>query len=165
MQFKVPQNIMMEDKIIGPLTAIQFAIVIVGGGVAFSIFNTQSIPAPFNQVIAITLALITLIVAVGKFNDQPIYRFLRFFLVYLITPKTRVWHKGGQGVKLIKPTSIKSDASPERPAKIVNRKDLSKLAELIDSKGTSGFAPRIHPVQDTEASKQNNKSYRGANSK
>lgn len=150
MQYKVPQNITMEDKIVGPLTAIQFGIVIVGGGIAFSIFSSTAIPDPLNKVLAVFVGLFTVIVSVGKFNDQPIYRFMRFFIAYILTPKIRVWHKGGQGVTLVKPTEKKASDTEHKVIKTVRRSELGKLAELVDTGGVSGYAPKIHPQEAAE---------------
>ena len=35
MRYKVPQNIDMEDRIVGPLTMVQFVIVMIGGMIVY----------------------------------------------------------------------------------------------------------------------------------
>ena len=132
----------MEDRIVGPLTAIQFGIVIIGGGVSFLIF-TSGLPSPINSVFGLMFAFITLILAVGKFNDQPMYRFFRFFISFIFTPKVRIWHKNGTDTALIRPSPPKADNKRMHLAKKVSKQDIARLAVVLDSRGTAGIAPQI----------------------
>ena len=38
MQYKIPQNVRIEDKIVGPLTLKQLIILGVGGGITYAIY-------------------------------------------------------------------------------------------------------------------------------
>ena len=144
MQFQVPQNMTMEDHIIGSLTAIQFAIVVLGGLGAFLVFTSTSIPSPLNQAAGITLAMVTIVLAIGKFNDQPIYKFFRFFIAYLRTPKVRVWHKrGGAEVPLVRPNPSGTGQQVAHTVKKVSHQDIARLAAVLDSRGSVGAAPKI----------------------
>jgi hypothetical protein len=144
MQFKVPQNITMEDRIAGPLTLVQFSILVVGGGIAFFFLNMRLI-APANQIIALVLALITVVLAIGRFNDQPMYRFIRFFVLFVITPRTRVWHKAGQEVALVKASPHKKKDEKVQATKQVSKNDIARLAIVLDSRGTAAVPPVVHP--------------------
>jgi hypothetical protein len=141
MQFQVPQNIAMEDKIVGPLTAIQFGIVIVGGGFSFWLYSATWIPAPLNVIIGVFGALITAILALGKFNDQPMYRFIKYIFAFLGSPKTRIWRKSGPEQKLISTVKQEEQQVKQYGQKSVTRKDLARLAEVLDSRGQSGAVP------------------------
>ena len=140
MQFKVPQNITMEDRIAGPLTLVQFIMAIIGGGFAFLVLNLRSL-APLNTVGAGVIALLTAVIVLGKFNDQPMYKFVRFIFVFLFTPKTRVWHKAGSQVQLVKPSQKKENDDVKRSTKHVTKADIARLAAVIDSRGTVGGKP------------------------
>lgn len=140
MQFQVPQNITMEDKIIGPLTAIQFGIVIVGGGIAFIVFTSTALPSPFNTIGGLFFALLTVVMAIGKFNDQPMYRFFRFIIAFILAPKTRVWRKVGAESRLVKETQVE-DSKRRTSSKRVTRQDLANLSKIIDSRGQAGSLP------------------------
>lgn len=149
MQFRVPQNITMEDRIIGTLTAIQFGILVIGGGFSFFIFTSTSIPSPFNVILGGLLAVITVVLAIGKFNDQPMYRFFRYMIAYIFTPKTRVWHKGGVEPILVKPSGRVVDTHHGQSAnKHVSKHDFEQLAALVDSRGEIGSLP---PVPEPKA--------------
>ncbi|CAN5194602.1 hypothetical protein BH11PAT4_BH11PAT4_5980 [soil metagenome] len=143
MQFQVPQNITMEDRIVGPLTIIQFVIVVVGGGLAFFLFNLTALPNSVSRGGAGVIALITAIIAIGKFNDQPMYRFFKYILAYIVTPKTRVWHKNGGEVLLISKSEHKDDASQLHAPKRVSQADIARLATVLDSRGAQGSIPSV----------------------
>lgn len=89
MQYKVPQNIDQEDKILGPLTFIQFIYVLVGGGLILLAFSFFDLALFF--LVAIPIAILTFAFAVVKIQDQPFSHFFMAFLVYLRQPKKRVW--------------------------------------------------------------------------
>lgn len=144
MQFQVPQNITMEDRIIGSLTAIQFGILIIGGGIAFYFFQSQGIPSPINQVLAILVAVFTVVMAVGKFNDQPMYRFIKFIVAFVMTPKVRVWHKKkGPETQLVRPTQQRGGNQQMHVVKNVTKDDIARLAVVLDSRGNSGMVPKV----------------------
>jgi len=146
MQFQVPQNIAMEDRIVGPLTLIQFIIVLVGGGISFVFINMTSAPPILTRGLAIFFAILTLVIALGKFNDQPMYRFFRYIIAFIITPKTRIWHKGGSEVRLIKPSQHMVSNQSQHVAKKVSKSDLARLATVLDSRGKSGVLPQMNPI-------------------
>jgi hypothetical protein len=143
MQFQVPQNIMMEDRIVGPLTIIQFLIVVIGGGIAFFVLNQTSLPTIISRGGAGGIALLTVILAIGKFNDQPMYRFFKYILAYIFAPKTRVWHKNGGEVMLIKQSEHRKDESHLHAPKRVSSEDIAQLATVLDSRGRVGSTPRV----------------------
>lgn len=145
MQFRVPQNITMEDRIIGTLTAIQFGILVLGGGATFLAFTSTSLPKPFNLILGGVLGFLTVLMAIGKFNDQPMYRFFRYFIAFVFSPKTRVWHKGGSDPVLIKPSSHPADNHHSHALKRVSKQDFARLATLIDSRGQEGGIPAVQP--------------------
>ncbi len=150
MQFQVPQNITMEDKIIGPFTAIQFGIMIVGGGLAFVVFSSTSIPSPFNLAGGLFFGLITIVLAIGKFNDQPMYRFFRFILAFIASPKVRIWRKVGAEGTLVRETVVEQ-TKEHTSNKRVSRQDLANLSKIIDSRGLAGTLPpaRLQPPKKT----------------
>lgn len=158
MQFQVPQNITMEDKIVGPFTAIQFGIVLVGWGLSFFIATSTALPGILGKALGIFLALLTFVFAVGKFNDQPIYRFFKFFFSFLFKPKVRVWHKKGTEVHLIQynPNAKAKDA--RHPVKNVSKKDIERLAIVLDSRGASGVVPKIEPPKSVDSKSLDSKS-------
>lgn len=142
MQFRVPQNIAMEDRIAGPLTAIQFGILVVGGLLSFLVFTSTSIPSPINKVVGGTLGLLTLTLSIGKFNDQPMYRFFRFVIAFIATPKIRIWHKSGAEHQLIKQSVHHNTGPTHGTARKMSKEQLASLAAVLDSRGQYGMVPK-----------------------
>ncbi|MBU6389344.1 PrgI family protein [Patescibacteria group bacterium] len=147
MQFQVPQNITLEDRIVGPFTAIQFGILMLGGGTAYVLFIT--LPPPVNEFVGGGIALFTFILAVGKFNDQPLYRFIKYIVFFIIKPKTRVWHKEGKEAGLISPVADPGEAAHNRSTKKISREDITRLAHLLDTRGGGGAIPKVAPKTAT----------------
>jgi hypothetical protein len=94
LQFQVPQNIDLEDKIVGPLTLIQFLYVL--GGALIDYFLFQALGQDYFSlflVAGIPIALISLSLAFFKIQDQPLSHFISVGLVYMTKPKLRLWSR------------------------------------------------------------------------
>lgn len=89
MQYKVPQNIDQEDKILGPLTFTQFVYMLIGGGLTlleFAIFDFS-----LFLLLGIPTVVLTICFSLIKIQDQPFSHFFVAFLVFLKQPKRRIW--------------------------------------------------------------------------
>jgi hypothetical protein len=142
-QFKVPQNIDMADRIVGPLTLVQFLYLLCGGIVVYFLFSTI---APINStlffVIGAPVTLFTLALAFLKIQDQPFPKFVGAFFIFLFRPKMRVWFKEGIDPKLtITPDKVEN--KPDVGHKNIKRSELDRLALALD---TGGHIPH-HPEQ------------------
>ena len=84
MQFKVPQNIDLEDKIIGPLTLMQFVYLAAGGVIIY--ITRELASAPVFWLIAIPVAIISLSLTFLKVQDQPFSHFLYSLAIYITKP-------------------------------------------------------------------------------
>ena len=145
MQFKVPQNISMEDRIAGPLTMIQFIILVLSGGVAWLEYNILAVFGSISGVIAVFIFCVGAFLAVGQFNGQPMYRFFRYMLMFALTPRTRVWHKSGGPVNLIRPTAQVVKTEVAHIEKHVSKGDIARLAAVLDTRGDAGLPPPVTP--------------------
>src|SRR3990167_10840992 len=124
-QYKVPQNVDMQDRIVGPLTMFQFLYLLAGGMVFYTTLKT---PSPIDLVfIGVPVGLLSLCLAFVKINDQPFIRFIVSFLYFSTHPKARIWHHAGMATDA-KPLITKDQTSK----KIVNRKqlDLARVKEV-----------------------------------
>lgn len=92
MRYKVPQNIDMQDRIIGPLTMIQLIYAVIGGGLAYSAF--MSLPKPLSIITAVPIAIFTFALIFIKVNERPFLDFFLSMVQFMSTPKQRVWHHG-----------------------------------------------------------------------
>jgi len=147
-QFKVPQNIDMADRIVGPLTLIQFLYLLVGGIVDYVLLNTVA-PVSSTLFIAIAgpIALFSLAMAVLKIQDQQFPKFVAAFFQYLSKPKSRIWHKEGGDTNLV----ITPDVHEKKTAisrKVIKKSELEKLAQALDTGGkvAQGVTPAPRPI-------------------
>lgn len=134
MQFQVPQGLDLEDKIIGPLTLIQFLYLLIGGIIDYLLFF-----AIFGSflfwLIAIPVALVALALAFLKIQDQPLSYFIKSGFIYLGRPKIRLWHRQGYAKPSIQKTIKKIAKNAPPPKKAIEKSELEKLAYVLDVGG------------------------------
>ncbi len=92
---KIPQNVYIEDRIIGPVTLRQIIIIAIGGGFSYIIFGSLqkalgTVPIPL-AIIAWIPAAIAAIFAMVKVNDLSITRILLLVLEASQKPSKRTW--------------------------------------------------------------------------
>ncbi len=91
MQFKVPQFIDIEDKIIGPLTLKQFLYLLAGIGIiAISWFYFK---LGLFIVISVPIAVLSLALAFYKVNGRPLISVFGSLIKYLSKPRLYIWKK------------------------------------------------------------------------
>ena len=126
-QYKVPQNVDMQDKIVGPLTMFQF-LYLLGGGMVF--YTTLKTPSPIDLIfIGIPVGLLALCFAFVKINDQPFIRFIFSFFYFITHPKARLWHHAGM------PTNSKPMITQDQ---VTNKRVTRKLLDLQRVKDVAG---------------------------
>lgn len=134
-QYKVPQDVEADDKLIGPFSFRQFVYLLVAAGLValciplFNIFPLLIIlPAPF------ILFLLALSLPLKK--DQPMETYLSAVLSFYMKPHNRLWEPG-------EPESIIVITAPKKTDD-VHLKDLNQdeamhrlsfLADIVDTEG------------------------------
>lgn len=98
MQYKVPQNIDMEDKIVGPFTMKQFVYLLITGGLIYAWWsylqnNFEDFEFEF-ALLAIPLGLLGFALALVKVNDRPFEYFLLNLIRFIFSPKKISWQEG-----------------------------------------------------------------------
>jgi hypothetical protein len=124
MQFKVPQFIDIEDKIFGPFTFHQFAYLIGGGGITFTLYKILGFwfgLIPMALMVALTVCLVFV-----KINGKPFVYYLQATFGYLISSKLYIWKQ-----RLVKKGDVK-DEEIQLPTTVSNVPMLSenKLKDL-----------------------------------
>ncbi len=133
MRYKVPHNIDMQDRIIGPLTMIQFVEAVIGSGLAYICIS--SIPNVLGIFLGIIIALFTLAVVFLKINERPFIHFLLSLVQFIINPKQRSWHKETRGSLNVQIIKSKKAAEKTINTKHLDRERIETLAHSIDSEG------------------------------
>lgn len=133
MPHKVPQNIDLEDKVIGPLTLKQFIYLMVGAGIIF-ILNyllPDAIRFLFFPIALIVFAFFGAL-AFYKPGDRPFEVLLMSGITSLTKPNKRVWKK--EPYKESSKDSVTSNQE-KNVEKNVSSMDLTRLAFIVDSGG------------------------------
>jgi hypothetical protein len=170
MQYKVPQYIDQEDKILGPLTFLQFVYVLIGGTLILLCFTLLDFV--LFLFFAIPIAIFTILFSLVKIQDQPFSRFFMAFLAYLRLPKRRLWQdltkeqeqraasllartKEAKTVKMLKANKAEPQAAKAAPA--LTPSQLSPV-----SKAAASASQRLQPDSNfwadpkSKAKKSNN---------
>jgi len=138
-QFVVPQFIDVEDKILGPITTRQFAILMITGLVMFIIYKILYIW--YALAIDVTLLGMALVVAFVRINGQPFHYFLLNFVQTFRRPGIRVWNKDLTDAEII--ALAKVEIPPPPPPKVYKEAPTtSRLSELALVVNTGGV---YHP--------------------
>lgn len=131
-QYKVPQFIDIEDKIVGPFTMKQFIYLLVGGAIdygLFSYFNQFENGLPYFIVLALPVTLLALALTFIKINDRPFEIFLLNLVFYVFLPKKRFWQRGAKSQPALIATT-----PPKKTPKAGPQKNLEDLAKELDIK-------------------------------
>jgi hypothetical protein len=131
MQFKIPQNVQMEDKIVGPLTLKHMIILGAGGGLAYFVYIILS-RAYFWEIwlppVAI-IVILTIVIAFVKVYNLSFGKFILLFIEYNLLPRKRKWMKSSGEVFLKKPIEIKTDKK-KKPVKDKSKESLESIEKL-----------------------------------
>jgi hypothetical protein len=138
-QYKIPQDVGIADKIVGPLTLRQLIIIAVGGGVSYVLFAVAGKLYELNilEYIVIALpALISLAAAFIKINNIPFTKFVLLSLEYAIKPKKRLWNHSGISA-IVAPNLVETKTEAEFATAETTKKNvnLDELSRILDSGG------------------------------
>lgn len=124
----------MQDRILGPLTMLQFVYAVVGGGLAYVTF--MSVPSPFGPLLGILVAMFTIAMIFLKINERPFLHFMLSLFAFMGRPRMRVWQReeSGFGVEIYKNPTKQSNVSVAE--KHVTKEQMERLADSLDSPGS-----------------------------
>ena len=145
MQFKVPQNIRREDKIVGPLTLKQMIICAIGGTIAYAIYVSLA-----NYYLWITwlppMLIVILITAAFAFVRPLDLSFTKWILLwaeFALLPKKRLCLSGLQSIGEIHLPKIHNHRGESKTSTGMPNRRRSWLLQLglppRPGKGLEGF--------------------------
>ena len=138
-QFTIPQFIDVEDKIIGPITARQFIIMLSGCmliGVSYKIFDFSAF-----LFIGIIIFAVSGIFAFAKINGRPFHFFVLNLIQTLKRANLRVWNHAISKIAVdyeLKEGNLSSYLLIDADKRKHKRHIASRLAELaliVDTRG------------------------------
>ena len=134
-QYKVPQDVEADDKLLGSFTFRQFVYLMVMGGfigVAFALFQIF----PLLALLAVPFIIFFAVLALPLTKDQPMETYLAAIVSYHLKPNRRFWNPG-QRESTIEITAPKKVEQPR--ARDITEEEagnrLSFLANVIDTEG------------------------------
>ena len=137
-QYKVPQDVEADDKILGPFTFRQLAYLFVAAGfIGLGVLFFQIFPA--LCIIPALPALFLIVLALPLKKDQPMETYIAALISYYTKPRNRTWTPG-QSESTIMISAPKINPEDNRVRNIsgeeaTNR--LSFLADIVDSQGAA----------------------------
>lgn len=134
-QYKVPQDVEADDKLIGPFSFRQFVyLLIVGGLVALAVGLFQMFP--LLAIIPVPFALFFLVLALPLKKDQPMETYLAAIVSYYLKPHTRIWTPGQrESTILITAPKIVEEVRTRDISGEEATHRLSFLANIVDTEG------------------------------
>lgn len=138
MQYKIPVQIENEDPIVFWLSLRQLIIVMVWGGLWYSLFTSLS-PNVWSEMAAIPsifLFLVSVFIAIFKYAEMTFVPFVLAFVRYKINIAERKWIKGIDSFQPIDiwyvlPNDAKKEDSIDFSNKIDQIKELDKSIDKI----------------------------------
>lgn len=134
-QYKVPQDVEAEDKILGPYTLKQFIYAVIGvayGFLTFRIFFGAT-PVLFF-IIGVPPTVLMLMLGLYQRKDQPFEALFLALVGFWTKPRKRIWIKEPitEVFKIVQPPLVE-DVTQKNPGEV--RSQLEHVAQVIDTRG------------------------------
>ncbi len=150
---KIPQNVYIEDRIVGPLTLRQVIISAIGCGFSYAMFSMISkaygggMSLPLTIMVWIPGAL-SIIFAFVKFNDLTMFQMVLLTIERMSKAPVRVWTPR-KGITLTIRTTQQTDQNKAPQLAVIKERNDSKFAELsavLDQQMEKAESPVAEPV-------------------
>ncbi|MBW4061637.1 PrgI family protein [Candidatus Saccharibacteria bacterium] len=133
-QYKVPQNVEAEDKIIGPLTLKQFIYALIGIGWGLICFATLHKLIPVMILLGAPPVILFMLLAFFTRDGQNFEQLLIAMVGYFANPRRRRWIKEEVVEAFhIEATPLVVEQTQRNPAEV--RSQLEHIASMVDSRG------------------------------
>jgi hypothetical protein len=147
-QYKVPQDVEADDKLLGPFTFRQFIYLIIAAGMialAWALFQIF----PLLVILPVPIVLFFGALALPLKKDQPMETYFAALVSFYLKPRKRFW-EAGQAESTIRITAPKK-AEPIRVKSISQDEAshrLSFLADIVDSEGHAIKGANMSPIRE-----------------
>lgn len=132
-EYKVPQNVETEDKILGPLSVKQFIYVIIAVMWGFLMWRIFSFSIIVALIFAFPVTGFFLLLGFGSREGVPFEDYMVAFFRFLMVPRTRTWIKDDKKEVIVK--DIEKPKENLEKDKTVSVGQLKQLASIIDTRG------------------------------
>ena len=147
-QYKVPQDVEADDKLIGPFSFRQFVYLLIAAGlaaVAVALFQLF----PLLAIIPVPVILLFLALALPLKKDQPMETYLAAIVSYYLKPRKRVWTPGQKEstILITAPKKVDDNRSRDLSQEEATHR-LSFLADIVDTEGYAIKGASRNPLRD-----------------
>jgi hypothetical protein len=134
-QYKVPQDVEADDKLLGPFNFRQFVYLLISGGlIALAVGLFQLFP--LLAIIPVPFTIFFLALALPLRKDQPMETYLAALLSYYTKPRTKKWMSGQRDTTILitAPKVVEETRTRDISGEEATHR-LSFLADIVDSQG------------------------------
>lgn len=134
-QYKVPQDVEADDKLLGPFSFRQFVYLLVAGVlIALAVAFFQLFP--LLAIIPILPAFFFLVLALPLKKDQPMETYLAAIVSYYLKPHKRIWTPGQKEstIQITAPKIVEESRTRDITGEEATHR-LSFLADIVDTEG------------------------------
>lgn len=141
MQFKIPQNVEVEDKIIAFISFKQLFIIMGGGGIAYLVYiiAVDKFPITAWAIPVVVILLLTALTAFFKIDNITFAKAILLFLEMIINPKKRLWETSSSFISQLDILASLSDKeinkSQQVEARQLEMNDLDTITSILDKNG------------------------------
>lgn len=134
-QYKVPQDVEADDKLIGPFSFRQFVYLMIAAGLCFVAWLLLSVFAPL-VIIPLPLIILFIVLALPLKKDQPMETYLAALINFYLNPRKRIWRPGQpeSTIEITAPKTVEKSLTKDITGSEATHR-LSFLADLVDSGG------------------------------
>ena len=147
-QYKVPQDVEADDKLIGPFSFRQFVYLLIAGGlIAVAVMLFQLFP--LLAIIPVPLILFFAALALPLKKDQPMETYLAALVSYYLKPHNRLWTPGQREstIKITAPKVVEESRVRDITGEEATHR-LSFLADIVDTEGQAIKTGTTSAVRD-----------------
>lgn len=131
---KIPQNVYVEDRIIGSLTLRQIIIVIVGGGISYVLYAYMQKAYGYVSIPLIVLSAIPLLISVAfafvRIHDLSLLKLILLLMERSSKPHIRTWGPRSGITIVIKTEHVTKEI---QHAHKESTEEIQKLSTLLDT--------------------------------
>ncbi len=144
---KIPQNVYVEDRIIGPITLRQLMITMASAGISYAIWAAMKSSGPVTPIetgIAWIPTVIGILFAFVKINGISLLRIILLLVERIDKPARRVWMPR-QGIYINITTNVEKKTGAQEEMKMKNQSKhdthLEELSLILDQGPSEADVP------------------------
>jgi hypothetical protein len=136
MQYKIPQNVDVEDKVVGPLTLRQFGVLLAAGFIVFFLYTILGHDLLLFVAAAFPFVAIGLAFAFLRINERSMETFILAAGTTLFRPRKRIWKQVPdlRPLREAPPAPVRPEEYRPPSAEEVHSK-LEELSTIVDTRG------------------------------